>query len=136
MPTSLFVSTLYGEFNFGFIKFPPPVWLLIAYLPVVGFIIAGLVDLPRYFKDKRWVAATAIVMSSLVLFLYFTWRYPQFCNQDARYLSPAFFPFAVLWSLGYEMCVTKTSGIIRLLFRLVALIFKVDPFVKTQFGQK
>jgi len=124
-PTALLVSTLFGEYNLGYLGWQFLSSLAVAFVPVAGLTVIGFLFKPDSSRMRPWLVAVLLVTSQALFLIAGNWIYRLGAGEDARYWAPVFFPLALLCGWGYEVCLTKSSGILRWVCRLIPIVFFV-----------
>ena len=122
-PTSLFVSAILSEHNFAYLRWPWQSFIAASFLPLAAMLAIGICARPAPSVNRPWQLGLALVIGHAVFMLAYNWRYPYAPNQDARLWAPVFFPLALLWSWGYEVCLQKFSGVLYWLCKLSPVVF-------------
>jgi len=104
LPTFLYGSFIFGEYNFTNITTPYPfVKILMQFILLLGLLFPiGIIA--NLFFIKKWNAVEYIsafgIFASLILLISFLLKYSSVCNSDFRYFSPIFLGFLIISGLG------------------------------------
>ena len=122
-PTALVVSSLFGEYNLGFLGWSFLSLLIAMFLPLAALPVIGFLFKPRDTPARPWQLAIVLIAFQVLLLIIGQWSYTIAGSSDARYWASIYFPIALLSSWGYSICLDGTSGILRWLCRLIPMVF-------------
>jgi len=113
LPTFLYGSFLFGEFNYdNVVNIYPQIKLLMRIIIILGllFPIGLIVNL---FFIKKWdiidyVSGLGIIIN-FILIVYFLYKYPSVCNSDFRYFVPSFTGLLIFSGMGIHRLTEKYS---------------------------
>ena len=122
-PTALLVSSLFGEFNLGYLGWGFLSILATAFLPVAALPVIGFFSKPNDARVKPWLLAMVLVTFQVLFIAVGQWFYTIAGDSDARYWAAVFFPMAVLAGWGYEVGITKTGSMVRWVCQVIPIVF-------------
>lgn len=98
-PTALLVTFLSGEYQLPTSRFT----LTLTRFFFLAVVLAWILGVVRGHRSvpRVWLPCAVASVASLGLLTLFQLVRPYACNQDARYLSASFFPFAIVVSIGF-----------------------------------
>lgn len=132
-PTSAFVSSLLGEYDFTMYGRPLLAALLASFLPVLFFAAVGtLAALRRFDPASPGGISVALALAHGAFLLLFNLSTPYASCHDARLFAPLFLPFALLATDGVRTLervlpspVARVVPMIPMPFLVLAVVFVV-----------
>lgn len=124
-PTALVTSLLYGEYGMQELPFRFSELLRWGCLGMLLVLAAGVLVAPRRELKALWVACVVMVCSQAAITTLYAVQFPFACNQNMRFLAPAFVPLAGLFGFGAGHFWTRAGLAGRVAFVVMAGAFVV-----------
>jgi hypothetical protein len=113
LPTFLYGSSLFGEYDFTNIIATYPIIKILMQLIILTGLLLPLGIIANLFYIKKWNVIDYIcafgISISLILIISFLCQYPSVCNSDFRYFSPIFLGVLIMSGLGISRLNEKSK---------------------------